>query len=59
VLKGRIHARVGEIETVLGPGDSMHFNSQSPHSSRNESKSKVVLLYVGTPSVIGEEPSGG
>lgn len=40
---------------MLGPGDSLHFNSQLPHSSRNETKSPVTLLYVGTPSVIGEE----
>lgn len=54
VIKGRIRTSVGEIETVLGPGDSMHFNSQLPHSSRNDTNSTVVLLYVGTPSVMGE-----
>ncbi|MBS0515403.1 MAG: helix-turn-helix transcriptional regulator [Proteobacteria bacterium] len=59
VLKGRLHSRVGEIETVLGPGDSLHFNSQLPHSSRNDTNTTVTLLYVGTPSVIGEEPREG
>ncbi|HEY0232602.1 MAG TPA: XRE family transcriptional regulator [Dokdonella sp.] len=56
VLKGRIKVVTGDIQTTLKPGDSMHFNSQLPHSSRNESKSTVTLLYVGTPSVMGEEP---
>ncbi len=55
VLKGQIKVVTGDIKTTLKPGDSMHFNSQLPHSSRNESKSTVTLLYVGTPSVIGQE----
>lgn len=52
VLKGELHTQLGDLEETLRQGDSMHFNSRTPHTASNLSDEEVVLLYVGTPSVF-------
>ena len=52
VLEGEIYAEVGDVKTLLKQGDGMHFDSRIPHTARNESDSEMLLLYVGTPSIL-------
>lgn len=46
VLKGRIEVMVGENRNVLGPGDSLHFNSNIVHKLKNIDSVKAELLVV-------------
>jgi transcriptional regulator with XRE-family HTH domain len=46
VLKGKVEVMVGENKNILGPGDSLHFNSSLAHKLRNISKEKAELLVV-------------
>jgi transcriptional regulator with XRE-family HTH domain len=52
VIKGELWSKVGDLETVLGPGDSMHFDARLPHGAENRTEEEVVFLYVGTPSFL-------
>ncbi|WP_277345670.1 helix-turn-helix domain-containing protein [Pseudomaricurvus alkylphenolicus] len=52
VLEGELYAEVGDVKTTLKAGDSMHFNSNVPHTAVNQSDKDVKLLYVGTPSIF-------
>jgi transcriptional regulator with XRE-family HTH domain len=56
VLEGELHARAGDIHTVLKAGDSMHFDARAPHTVENRTDREAVLLYVGTPSVLQRGP---
>jgi transcriptional regulator with XRE-family HTH domain len=46
VLKGRIEVMVGESKNILGPGQSLHFNSAIPHKLKNLSSERAELLVV-------------
>jgi transcriptional regulator with XRE-family HTH domain len=46
VLKGKVEVMVGENRNILGPGDSLHFNSSIVHKLRNIGKAKAELLVV-------------
>ncbi|MCD6304920.1 MAG: helix-turn-helix transcriptional regulator [Deltaproteobacteria bacterium] len=46
VLKGKIEVMVGENRNVLGPDQSLHFNSAIPHKLKNLSSEKAELLVV-------------
>ncbi len=46
VLKGKIEVMVGENKNILGPGDSLHFNSSIVHKLKNISSEKAELLVV-------------
>ena len=46
VLKGKVEVIVGENKNVLGPGDSLHFNSSIVHRRLNISAEKAELLVV-------------
>lgn len=46
VIKGKIEVMVGENKNVLGPGDSLHFNSSIVHKLKNISSEKAELLVV-------------
>ena len=46
VIKGKIEVMVGENKNILGPGDSLHFNSSIVHKLRNISAEKAELLVV-------------
>ena len=52
VLKGELYSELGDIKLTLREGDSMHFNSRTPHTASNLTEDDVHLLYVGTPSVF-------
>lgn len=46
VLRGQMEVMIGENRNVLGPGDSLHFNSSIVHKLRNLSDEKAELLVV-------------
>ena len=46
VIKGKVEVMVGENRNVLGPGDSLHFNSNIVHKLKNIGASKAELLVV-------------
>jgi transcriptional regulator with XRE-family HTH domain len=46
VLKGKVEVMVGENRNVLGPGDSLHFNSSITHKLKNISSEKAELIVV-------------
>ena len=46
MFKGKIEVMVGENKNILGPGDSLHFNSSIPHKLRNIGEEKAELLVV-------------
>lgn len=46
VLKGEIEVMVGENRNVLGPGETIHFNSSIVHKLRNLSDEKAEFLVV-------------
>ena len=52
LLKGELYSELGDLKLTLREGDSMHFNSRTPHTASNRTDEEVHLLYVGTPSVF-------
>ncbi len=46
VLKGKIEVRVGENTNVLGPNQTVHFNSNITHKLKNLSAHKAELVVV-------------
>ena len=46
VIKGKVEVMVGDNRNVLGPGESLHFNSSIVHKLRNISSEKAELLVV-------------
>ncbi|MDZ7695409.1 MAG: cupin domain-containing protein [Deltaproteobacteria bacterium] len=46
VLKGKVEVMVGENKNVLGPGQSIHFNSAIPHRLKNISAKRAELVVV-------------
>jgi transcriptional regulator with XRE-family HTH domain len=46
VIRGKVEVMVGENRNVLGPGDSLHFNSSIVHKLKNLSSQKAELLVV-------------
>ncbi len=46
VLKGKVEVMVGENKNVLGPGESIHFNSAIPHKLKNISAKRAELVVV-------------
>lgn len=49
VLKGRLEIEVGGVWHVLGPGDSIYFNSELPHRWRNRGRSQAEAIWMSTP----------
>ncbi len=54
VIKGELYCELGDEKMTLTEGDSMHFNARTVHNASNLTDSEVELLYVGTPSVFGQ-----
>lgn len=52
VLKGRLHFEVDDDVYELGPGDSLHFNSQHRYNMQNRGNADVQVLWVGTPPLF-------
>ncbi|MFG2887047.1 helix-turn-helix domain-containing protein [Streptomyces sp. NPDC048297] len=48
VLRGRLRVRLGDTAHLLGPGDSAHFDSLTPHRLAAEDPDGVELLFVHT-----------
>ncbi len=48
VLKGRLRLRLGDSTHRLGPGDSAHFDSLTPHRIAAQDPDGVELLFVHT-----------
>jgi len=48
VLDGRLRQTLGDAEIVLGPGDSLHFMGDTPHSFANVGDGPARLLWTGT-----------
>ncbi|MFC9930404.1 helix-turn-helix domain-containing protein [Streptomyces sp. NPDC127190] len=48
VLTGRLRLRLGDTAHLLGPGDSAHFDSLTPHRLAAEDPDGVELLFVHT-----------
>jgi transcriptional regulator with XRE-family HTH domain len=52
VLEGRLQFEVDEDVYELGPGDSLHFNSQHRYAMQNSGSRDVKVLWVGTPPLF-------
>ena len=51
VLEGEVTFTLDEskpIEYILGPGDSITFQNHIPHSWKNKTEKKVILIWVHT-----------
>ncbi|WP_416985663.1 helix-turn-helix domain-containing protein [Streptomyces sp. T028] len=48
VLRGRLRLRLGDTAHLLGPGDSAHFDSLTPHRLAAQDPDGVDLLFVHT-----------
>ncbi|MFF4833437.1 helix-turn-helix domain-containing protein [Streptomyces sp. NPDC001315] len=48
VLTGRLRLRLGDATHLLGPGDSAHFDSLTPHRIAAQEPDGVELLFVHT-----------
>ena len=55
VIEGRLEVRIGFEEHVLGPGDSISFQSTTPHRLTNIGHTPVHAIWF----VLGRLPSGG
>lgn len=57
VLKGRLHFDVDDKTHELGPGDSLHFNSQHSYTMQNRGRTPVEVVWVGTPPLFPSAPA--
>ncbi|MGW1025755.1 helix-turn-helix domain-containing protein [Streptomyces sp. NPDC002577] len=48
VLEGRLRLRLGDASHTLGPGDSAHFDSLTPHRLTADGREGAELLFVHT-----------
>jgi transcriptional regulator with XRE-family HTH domain len=48
VLRGRLRLRLGDTTHLLGPGDSAHFDSLTPHRIAAQDPDGTELLFVHT-----------
>ncbi|MER5181108.1 XRE family transcriptional regulator [Streptomyces sp. NPDC002896] len=48
VLEGRLRLRLADATHTLGPGDSAHFDSLTPHRLAAEGRERAELLFVHT-----------
>ncbi len=50
VLSGKLKIIIeGKIEHILGPGDSLYFNSSRPHKWINPTDNMTVVIWINTP----------
>lgn len=52
VLEGRLQFEVDADVYELGPGDSLHFNSQHHYTMQNKGPKDVKVLWVGAPPLF-------
>lgn len=48
ILKGKMRIELEDTEYILGPNDTIHFQSGRPHMSENIGDEPATLLWVGT-----------
>ena len=48
VIDGQVTVTIGDVEHVLGPGDSMYFESSVPHEYRGSAKKRCCAVVVTT-----------
>lgn len=58
VMTGALTLVVDGVRTVLGVGDSIHFDSGRPHSVHNETAETVTVLVINTMELFGEGDDG-
>jgi transcriptional regulator with XRE-family HTH domain len=49
VVDGRVHVQLGSEAYELGPGDSLHYRSSTPHRVSNPGDQPAELLFVISP----------
>jgi transcriptional regulator with XRE-family HTH domain len=49
VVRGRVHVQLGTDVYDLGPGDSVHYRSSTPHRVSNPGDDPAEVLYVISP----------
>jgi transcriptional regulator with XRE-family HTH domain len=54
VVAGRMLYEVDGIEYLLGPGDTLHFDSRRPHRGKNMGDDTAIELWVGTMLLFSE-----
>lgn len=52
VLQGHLTLTVGSERFELGPGDSAHHPSTTPHTWANPGETQTLLLWIGTPRLF-------
>lgn len=52
VVSGCLWLRVSDREITLGPGDAIHFSSQTPHTIANLTNQPVEAIWVSTHSDV-------
>ncbi|MBO6602316.1 helix-turn-helix domain-containing protein [Rhodophyticola porphyridii] len=57
VLAGEVTVEIEGQAEVLGPGDSIHFDSNRVHSTWNHTDQTVSLLWCGTMDMFGDAPA--
>ena len=57
ILSGGLTVEIGDTETVLAAGDSIHFPSTKVHSTWNHTDQPTTILHTGTMDVFGDDPS--
>lgn len=54
VLVGQLTVELEGEPTVLGPGDSIHFDSRRPHMTWNHTDAPTTVIWCGTMDVFGD-----
>jgi transcriptional regulator with XRE-family HTH domain len=54
-VRGKAIFTIGGIEYALGPGDSLHFKSDQPHSWKNPGRAKTELILVCSLPALSEK----
>lgn len=57
VLSGRVRYRVGEIDYVLRPGDSLHFDGRVSHDLANVGDETAEMVSIGTLALFDDPPA--
>jgi transcriptional regulator with XRE-family HTH domain len=54
-VRGKASFTIGGNEYALGPGDSLHFKSDQPHSWKNPGRSKTELIIICSLPALSEK----
>jgi len=59
VLRGRLEVVINDADRyLLGPGDSLYFDSTLPHSWRNPGRTQAAAVWINTPPNYSESLNG-